>query len=461
MSSFAPTSNDAAATAASYAAYDKPDAEYFPGIGKIPYKPDAGPEDSLVFKHYNAQEEVMGRTMEDWLRFSVCFWHTFRGTGADPFGFPTLVRPWDDGSNSMANAKRRLRAGFEFFTKLGVKYWTFHDRDIAPEGENIKESAANLDAITDMALDLQQKTGVKLLWATCNLFSNPRYMNGAATNPDAHVVAFAAAQVKKGLDIALKLGAENFVFWGGREGFHTLLNSDVRAELDHMAAFFRMAIAYKKKIGFKGVFLIEPKPKEPSKHQYDYDAMTVIGFLRTYGLEKEIMLNIEPNHTTLAGHSYEHDVVMASAFKMLGSVDSNTGSPDLGWDTDQFPMDIKNCTLVMKTIVEQGGLAPGGLNFDCKVRRESTDLKDMFIAHVGAMDSFARGLRCAVKIIQDGVIPKYVKERYSSFESGIGKKIASGEATLEDCEAWIQQNGEPPRISGQQEHYENMLNFYV
>jgi len=460
MSSFAPTSGSGG-SAGNFADYDAEGAEFFKGIGKIPYKKDAGPEESLVFKHYNASEVVMGKTMEEWLRFSVCFWHTFRGTGADPFGFPTLSRPWDDGSNSMANARRRLRAGFEFFSKLGVKYWTFHDRDVAPEGSGIKESGKNLDEIADLALDLQKKTGVKLLWATCNLFAHSRYMNGASTNPDAHVVAFAAAQVKKGLDVAKRLGADNFVFWGGREGFHTLLNSNVRAELDHMASFFKMAIAYKKKIGFNGVFLIEPKPKEPSKHQYDYDAMTVIAFLRTYGLENEVKLNIEPNHTTLAGHSYEHDVVMASAYKMLGSIDANTGSPDLGWDTDQFPMDIKNCTAIMKVVLEQGGLAPGGLNFDCKVRRESTDLKDMFISHIGAMDSMARGLRVAAKIISEGVLAKNVKARYSSFESGIGAKIASGEATLEDCEKYAEEKGEPALISGQQEHYENMLNYYV
>ncbi|KAL8582164.1 hypothetical protein ACOMHN_004083 [Nucella lapillus] len=460
MSSFAPTSSDQA-SCGNYAAFDAEDAEFFKGIGPIPYKADAGPDESLVYKHYNAKEVVMGKTMEEWLRFSVCFWHTFRGTGADPFGFPTLERPWDDGNNSMVNAKRRLRAGFEFFSKLGVKYWTFHDRDIAPEGDNLKQSAEYLDEITDLALQLQKKTGVKLLWATCNLFAHPRYMNGASTNPDAHVVAYAAAQLKKGLDVGKKLGAENFVFWGGREGYHSLINSNVKAELDHMAAFFRMAIAYKKKIGFNGVFLIEPKPKEPSRHQYDYDAMTVIGFLRTYGLENEIKLNIEPNHTTLAGHCYQHDIVMASAYQLLGSIDSNTGSPDLGWDTDQFPMDIKNCAMIMKVVLEQGGLAPGGLNFDCKVRRESTDLKDMFIAHIGAMDSMARGLKVAAKILEGGVLSKYVKERYSSFESGIGQKIAKGEATLEDCEKYIEENGEPQRLSGQQEHYENMLNYYL
>lgn len=462
MSSFAPASSDAAGSSAtSYQAFDKPDAEFFKGISKIQYKPNAGPTESLVYKHYNASQVVYGKTMEEWLRFSVCFWHTFRGTGADPFGFPTLIRPWDDGSNSLENAKRRLRAGFEFFTKLGVKYWTFHDRDIAPEGRNLEESNKNLDEIVSLAAELQEKTGVKLLWATCNLFAHPRYMNGASTNPDAHVFAYAAAQVKKGLEVAHKLGAENYVFWGGREGLHSLLNTNVRSELDHMATFFRLAVAYKKKIGFKGVFLIEPKPKEPTKHQYDYDAMTVIAFLRTYGLEKEIKLNIEPNHTTLAGHAYEHDIVMASAYNMLGSVDSNTGSPDLGWDTDQFPMDIRNATVVMQVILRQGGLQPGGLNFDCKVRRESTALQDMFIAHIGAMDTFARGLKNAARILEDNIISQYVQDRYSSYKSGIGAKIEEGNTSLEELEQYILANGEPTVASGQQEHFESMLNFYI
>lgn len=460
MSSFAPNSSGGSAFKANYADFDKDGAVFFKGINKIPFKPNAGPSDSMVFKHYDASKVVAGKTMEEWLRFSVCFWHTFRGTGADPFGFPTLVRPWDDGSDSMANAKRRLRAGFEFFEKLGVKYWTFHDRDIAPEGRNLAETNKNLDEIADLAGQLQTKTGVKLLWATCNLFANPRYMNGGSTNPDAHVFAYAAAQVKKGLDVALRLGAGNFVFWGGREGFHTLLNTKVKTELDHMATFFKLAIAYKKKIGFKGVFLIEPKPKEPTKHQYDYDAMTVIAFLRTYGLENEIKLNIEPNHTTLAGHAYEHDVALSSAYGMLGSVDSNTGSPDLGWDTDQFPMDIKHATLLLQVILKQGGLQPGGLNFDCKVRRESTDLRDMFISHIGAMDTFARGLKCAAKLLEDDVINKQIEERYSTYKSGIGAKIEAGRTSLEELEEYILQNGEPSRISGQQEHYENMLNFY-
>lgn len=462
MSSFAPTSKGTgAADDAKYQEFDKPDATYFAGIEKISFNPDAGPTETMVYRHYNPKEVVMGRTMEDWLRFSVCFWHTFRGTGADPFGFPTLIRPWDDGSNSMENARRRLRAAFEFLTKLGVKYWTFHDRDIAPEGATLAETNKNLDEISDLALELQQKTGVKLLWATSNLFAHPRYMNGAASNPDARIFAYAAAQVKKCLEIAKKLGAENFVFWGGREGYHTLLNTDILQEQNHLASFFRMAADYKKKIGFTGTLLIEPKPKEPSKHQYDYDAMTVIAFLKTYGLDKEFKLNIEPNHTTLAGHGYEHDIAMASAFGMLGSVDSNTGSPDLGWDTDQFPMDIKNCTQVMRIILEQGGLAPGGLNFDCKVRRESTELKDMFIAHIGAMDSFARALKCAARIKEEGVFAKHVQERYSSYASGIGQKIDQGTTSFEELEKYTLENEEPVASSGQQEHYETMMNYYV
>ncbi|OWF56304.1 xylose isomerase-like [Mizuhopecten yessoensis] len=460
MSSFAPASSSSD-DGPSCASFDAEDATFFAGIDKIPFRPSGGPNDTMAFRHYDPKQIVMGRTMEEWLRFSVCFWHTFRGTGADPFGFPTLIRPWDDGSDTMANAKRRLRAAFEFFVKLGVKYWTFHDRDIAPEGNTLAETNRNLDEITDLALELQKKTGVKCLWATSNLFASPKYMNGAASNPDSHVVAFAATQVKKCMDIAVKLGAENFVFWGGREGYHTILNTDVLTELTNMANFFKMAAAYKKKLGFTGNLLIEPKPKEPAKHQYDYDAMTVIGFLKHFGLDKEYKLNIEPNHTTLAGHGYEHDIIMASAFGMLGSVDSNTGSPDLGWDTDQFPMDTKNATLVLKAILEQGGLKPGGLNFDCKVRRESTDLRDMFISHIGAMDTFSRGLKNAAAILEDGVIPGQVKERYSSFQTGIGEKINKGQTSFEELEEYVTKNGAPSNPSGRQEHYESMMNHYV
>lgn len=435
--------------------------EFFPDIGKIPFKPTAGPEETMVFKHYNAQEVVHGKTMEDWCRFSVVYWHTFRGTGLDPFGGPTIERPWDDGSDTVENAKRRLRAAFEFMSKLGVKYWTYHDRDIAPEGKNLAETNKILDDVSDLALELMNKTGIKLLWATSNLFASPRYMNGAATNPDAHVVAYAAAQVKKGLEVANKLGALNYVFWGGREGYQSLLNTDIHRELSNMAAFFKMVVVYKKKIGFGGQLLIEPKPKEPTKHQYDYDAATVMGFLNHFGLQNDFKLNIEPNHTMLAGHDFSHDVILASKFGMLGSIDSNTGSPDLGWDTDQFPMDIHNNTMIMKAVIEQGGLSPGGLNFDAKVRRESTDVKDMFIAHIGAMDAFARGLKNAAKLIKEGVLEKNLQERYSSFKSGIGAKISDGTCSLEDCESFVLENGEPEKKSGKQEHFEGIFNYYV
>lgn len=457
MSSFAPatTSNDSAAEAASKITTFPVD------CGKIPYKPDAGVAEVLCFRHYNESEVVLGKKMSDWLRFSVCYWHTFRGTGADPFGFPTLVRPWEDGSDSMENAKRRMRVAFDFMSKLGVKYWTFHDRDIAPEADTLEETNKNLDEMADLIEELQAKTGIKLLWNTCNLFAHPRYANGASTNADAHVLVYAAAQVKKSLEIGKRLGAENFVFWGGREGYHTLLNTDLRGELDQMAAFFKMVIAYKNKIGFNAQLLIEPKPKEPSKHQYDYDAQSVIAFLKTYDLDKDFKLNIEPNHTTLAGHCHEHDIVLSSAFGMLGSIDSNTGSPDLGWDTDQFPMDVKNATAIMRAVIDQGGIAPGGLNFDCKVRRESTALVDMLIAHIGAMDCFAKALRIAARIKEEGVVSKMIADRYASYNNSIGAKVKSGQATLEECADYIEKHGNPDLKSGQQEKYELILNNYI
>ena len=313
----------------------------------------------------------------------LCVNHT-TCTGADPFGPATGVRVWEDGfPNSMETAKRRMHAAFELMSKLGVRYWTFHDRDIAPEGATLEETNQNLDEIAALAKELMAKTGIKLLWGTANLFSNPRYMNGAATNPDAHVFAYAAAQVKKAMEITHLLGGENYVFWGGREGYQSLLNTNVKKEIDHLAAFLHLAVRHKQQIGFTGQLLIEPKPKEPTAHQYDYDAQTVWGFLKTYNLEAHYKVNIEPNHTTLAGHSFEHDIEVASRFGYLGSIDSNTGSPSLGWDTDQFPMNLRDCTMVMRAVIRQGGLAPGGLNFDCKVRRESTDIEDIFIGHIG------------------------------------------------------------------------------
>eukprot|EP00559_Dactyliosolen_fragilissimus_P001988 CAMPEP_0184867168 /NCGR_PEP_ID=MMETSP0580-20130426/25235_1 /TAXON_ID=1118495 /ORGANISM="Dactyliosolen fragilissimus" /LENGTH=368 /DNA_ID=CAMNT_0027367251 /DNA_START=191 /DNA_END=1294 /DNA_ORIENTATION=+ len=368
-----------------------------------------------------------------------------------------MKRHYDDESDTMENAKRRADAAFELFSKLGVEYYTFHDRDVAPERATLEESNKAFDEMADHLLTLQKKTGVKLLWATQNLFSNPRYQNGAFTNPDAHVLAYGAAQVKKVLDINHKLGGENIVFWGGREGYQSILNTDLKREIDHMATVFKMAIKYKEENGMTPQFLIEPKPREPTKHQYDYDAQTTIAFLHTYGLTDHFKLNIEPNHTTLAGHDFEHDIILSSKYGMLGSVDSNTGDPLLGWDTDQFPMDVKKATLVMGAIVDQGGLAPGGLNFDCKVRRESTDDIDLFIGHIGAMDTFARALRIAVKIREDGVFAKMVEKRYSSFDDGFGKKLEEGNLSLEACEEYVKEHGEPEQASGKQELYEMIL----
>ena len=433
--------------------------EYF-SLSKIKFDPNA-PADALCFKHYDADRVVMGKTMKEHLRFAVCYWHTFRGVGADPFGPATIKRSWDDGSNSLENAERRMRVAFEFFSKLGNPYWTFHDRDIAPEGKDLAETNANLDHIVKVAKELQAQTGIKLLWGTSNLFSNPRYMHGGASNPDVHVFAYAGAQVKKMLEVTKDLGGENFVFWGGREGYANLLSLMLTQELDQLANFFRMAASYADEIGFTGQLLIEPKPKEPSSHQYDYDAQTVIGFLKTYGLDKRFKLNIEPNHSQLAGHQWVHCVYVASKLGMLGSIDANTGTEGLGWDTDQFPMDLKNNTLLMLAVLKQNGIAPGGLNFDCKVRRESSDVEDMFWGHVGAMDSLAQGLLAAAKILEEGKIDKMIEQRYSSWTTPFGQSIMSGSASLKDCEAFILKNGEPVQISGKQEKYETMLNRYI
>jgi len=434
--------------------------DYFKNIPAIKYE-GVSSRNPFAFRYYDATKIVLGRPMKEWLRFSVCFWHTFRGVGADMFGNSTIERPWDDGTESLENAKRRLKVAFEFLNKLGVEYYTFHDRDIAPEGKNLQETNKNLDEIVSLAKELQEKTGVKCLWGTSNLFSHPRYMNGAATNPDIHAFAYAATQVKKALEVTHHLGGENFVFWGGREGYQTILNTNVKTELDHLAKFLEMAAKYKKKIGFKGVLLIEPKPREPTKHQYDYDAQTVIGFLKHYGLEKDFKLNIEPNHTTLAGHDYEHDIEMASRYGMLGSVDSNSGDTLLGWDTDQFPMDIKKATLVMMTVIRQNGIAPGGLNFDSKVRRESTDIEDIFIAHIGAMDTFARGLLNAASAQE--TLTKMVDERYSSWSSDLGKKIESGDCDFETLENYIIElkGVDPQKRSSQQEKYESVFNTFL
>ena len=405
----------------------------------------------------------MGKSMKEWLRFSVCFWHTFvGGGGSDPFGETTLLREWEENLTGMDLAKRRIDVAFEFFTKLGVEFYTFHDFDVAPEGSSLEESRANIDAISDYLLQKQTETGVKLLWATQNLFSNGRYMHGAMTNPDVHVFCYAAASIQKALDINHKLGGQNHVFWGGREGYQSLLNTDIKKECDHMAALYKMAIQYKQQKGYNMMYLLEPKPREPTRHQYDYDAQTTMAFLHTYGLTDHFKLNIEPNHTTLAGHDASHDIKIASQYGVLGSIDSNTGDPILGWDTDNFPMDVAQSTAIMSTIVDQGGLGSGGLNFDCKVRRESIDPLDLFLGHIGAMDTYAQGLRAAIQMKEDGIMQSMLDERYLSWNTeSIGSRIESGEATLEECVEYALTRGEPKKVSGKQELFEIVRNRYV
>jgi len=379
----------------------------------------------------------------------------------DPFGAETRRWPWDDGTESVANALNRIRAHFEFLKKLGVEYYTFHDRDIAPEGKTLEETNKILDVVVDEAARLQQETGIKLLWGTANLFSHPRYMNGAATNPDPHVFAYAAAQVKKAIEVTKRLGGENYVFWGGREGYQTLLNTDLKREVGHMAQFLKLAADYKKKIGFTGTLLIEPKPMEPTKHQYDFDTAAVLHFLNAHGLQNDFKLNIECNHATLAGHSFEHELTVAASNGMLGSVDANTGDVLLGWDTDQFNVDIKSATLAMKVILEHGGLGTGGLNFDAKLRRESTDPSDLFFAHIGSIDAFARGLRIAARIKEEALLSNMVVARYSGWSDDLGAKIEGGGVDLESLEKVALAHGEPKHVSAQQEKYELVFSRYV
>jgi xylose isomerase len=399
--------------------------------------------------------------MTEHLRFSVAYWHTFKGDGQDMFGGPAFDRPWYKSSDPMDQAKDTLEAAFEFFQKLGVSFYCFHDRDIAPEGATFTDSCKNLEEIAQMAKTLQDETGVKLLWGTANLFGNPIFTQGAATNPDAHVFALAAAQVKNAIDVTHELGGENYVFWGGREGYESLLNTDIKQEQEQMARFLHMAVDYKNKIGFKGQFLIEPKPMEPTKHQYDTDASTTLSFLREYDLLDHFKLNIEANHGTLAGHTFEHELAVASAAGKLGSVDANRGDLLLGWDTDQFPTDLYSTTLAMMVILKQDGLGCGGLNFDAKTRRSSIDTVDLFYAHIGGMDAFARGLLIADKIIEDGFLDQFINNRYSSYSEGIGKDILGGKITFEEAEKWILENGLPIPKSARQEMLENILNDYL
>ena len=436
-------------------------ADAFPDVPKIQY---GGPKskDPLEFKHYDPDEVVGDKTMRDHLRFSVVYWHTFSNPLADPFGVGTATRPWDDGSGSVENARNKARVAFEFITKLGAPFYAFHDRDVAPEGANLRETNKNLDAIAKLLKEHQQKTGVKLLWGTANLFSNPRFMHGAATSPNADVFAYAAAQVKKAIEVTHELGGENYVFWGGREGYETLLNTNLKREQDHLARFLHMAVDYAKSIGFKGQFLIEPKPKEPTKHQYDFDVASGIAFLRTYGLEKHFKFNIETNHATLAGHTFQHEIEVAAAAGALGSIDANAGDLLLGWDTDQFNTDVRELTLAMISILKAGGLGTGGFNFDAKLRRPSIDADDLFHAHIGGMDAYALAFKLARRILAEGKFEKFVAQRYSSYDSGYGRDIETGKASFKSLEKLVLTKlGEPTPKSGKQEYLENLLMQYL
>jgi len=435
--------------------------EYFPQI-KQPVKFE-GPEtkNPLAFRHYDAAALVGGKSMAGHLRFAVAWWHSFVGEGRDPFGAPTMVHSWDTAGSEMERAENRVDAAFEFFTKLGVGFYCFHDADVAPAGADFSEYRTNLHRIVKLLKQRQADTGVKLLWGTANLFSHPRYAHGAATNPDPAVFAWAAAQVKNCLEATLELGGENYVFWGGREGYETLLNTDMKREQEQFARFLHLAVDYAKEIGFCGQFLIEPKPKEPTKHQYDFDAATVLGFLEHHGLSDHFKLNIEANHATLAGHTFEHELATASIHGKLGSIDANVGDPLLGWDTDQFATSAMLATRCMLVVLRQGGIAPGGLNFDAKLRRGSIDAADLFHAHIGSMDAFARGLKAAQRIIDDGVLDGFIRERYQDWSCGLGREIVEGKQDSASLEQWVVTHGEPVPRSGRQEMLENLIASYL
>lgn len=431
--------------------------EYFPGIGKIPFE-GTGSDNPLSFKFYDENRLVAGKTMKDHLRFAVAYWHTFCADGSDTFGSATLSREWNKGATGLERAENKADAAFEFITKLGAPYYCFHDVDAAPDAESPAEYEKNVEKVTALLKERQEATGVKLLWNTANLFSHPRYMNGAATNPEFDVLARGAVQVKAMLDANVALGGENYVFWGGREGYTQLFNTNMKRELDHMARFLMTARDYGRKIGFKGPFLIEPKPMEPAKHQYDSDAAAVVGFLKAYGLEGDFKLNIEANHATLAGKSFAHDLQVAADAGMLGSIDANRGDPQNGWDTDQFPSDIYDATAAMLVVLGNGGLGTGGLNFDAHIRRNSTDLEDLFLAHIGGMDTFARALTAADTIVSRGLVTRFRDDRYRSFDGGAGADFEKGALTLENLRNYAVNLGPLPLKSGKQELIENIIN---
>ncbi|MFT7035997.1 MAG: xylose isomerase [Cyclobacteriaceae bacterium] len=436
------------------------DKEFFEGIGKIPFE-GRGSDNPLAFKFYDENKIIGGKTMKEHFRFATAYWHTFCGTGADPFGPGTKLFPWDAKNDALGAAKDKMDAAFEFITKIGMPYYCFHDFDLIQEGPTLKESTSRLEAITDYAQEKQKASGVKLLWGTANAFSNPRYMNGASTNPDFDIVAYAGAQVKNALDATIKLGGENYVFWGGREGYMSLLNTNMKKEVEHLARFLHMAKDYARGQGFKGNFFIEPKPMEPSKHQYDFDAATVIAFLREYDLMDDFKLNIEVNHATLAQHTFAHELQVSADAGLLGSIDANRGDYQNGWDTDQFPVDIYELTEAMLVILEGGGLQGGGVNFDAKTRRNSTDLADIFYAHIGGMDVFARSLLTATDILENSNYKNLRKARYSSFNTIQGKEFESGKMDLATLAEIAHKNDEPSLRSGQQELFENIINNYI
>ncbi len=436
------------------------DKEYFKGIGKIQYEGRES-DNPFAFKWYDENRKVGRKTMKQHFKFAVAYWHTFCGTGGDPFGPGTKNFPWDAASDPLVRARAKMDAAFEFMTKMGISYYCFHDTDLVDEGKNLKESAKRLEAITDYAILKQKVSGVKLLWGTANLFSHPRYMNGAATNPDFEVVAYAGAQVKNALDATIKLKGENYVFWGGREGYMSLLNTNMKRELAHLARFLHMAKDYARMQGFKGTFFIEPKPMEPSKHQYDFDAATCINFMREYDLMDDFKLNIEVNHATLAQHTMQHELQVAADAGLLGSMDANRGDYQNGWDTDQFPNNVYELTEAMLVLLESGGLKGGGINFDAKTRRNSTDLEDIFYAHIGGMDCFARALLAADNILKNSEYKQLRKQRYTSFDKGKGKDFENGKLKLINLAKLAEKNGEPLQYSGRQEYFENIINQFV
>lgn len=433
---------------------------YFPSIEKIKFEGKES-KNPLAFRYYDANKVVYGKTMAEWFKFSMAWWHTLCAEGGDPFGGGTQKHPWVGASDAAQAAKDKMDAGFEFMQKMGIEYYCFHDIDLVDEGSSIEEYEANLKAIVEYAKQKQAETGIKLMWGTANVFSNARYMNGASTNPDFDAAARAMLQIKNSIDATIALGGRGYVFWGGREGYMSLLNTDMKREKQHLGRMLQMARDYGRSKGFKGVFLIEPKPMEPMKHQYDVDAETVIGFLKEFGLEKDFKLNIEVNHATLAGHTFEHELQCAVDAGMLGAIDANRGDVQNGWDTDQFPVDVFELTQAMMVVLKGGGMQGGGTNFDAKIRRNSTDNEDLFIAHIGAMDVMARALEAAAAILEESPLPDMLKARYASYDSGKGKEFEEGKLTFEDVYAYAKANGEPQQISGKQELYEAIVNMYI